>query len=851
MTASFAGAAHNRGTAAKAHQPAPTAAAAQASASASATASLFPLQAVRLDGGVLGAAQQRNLAYLLALDPQRLLAPFRRSAGLPTGPGYGSWESTGLDGHMAGHVLSALALAVAATGDTSAQARLRTLLQALDVCQQAVAGDALMAGYLGGIPEGRQAWVALAGGQVQADSFQLNGRWVPWYNLHKTGAGLRDAWLQAGEPLARRLLLGLADWVDRCTQGLSEAQMQAMLRTEHGGMAELLADLADACTEAEGRSRWRALALRFVDRGLLAPLAAGQDPLTGLHANTQLPKVLAWQRLGEQGALPEGEAAARFFWQRVVQHRSVPLGGHGVREHFHDVADFSALSESVEGPESCNAVNMLLLAGRLWQRRPERAPMDHAERTLFNQVLSAQHPRTGGLVYFTPLRPHHHRVYSTVHEGMWCCVGTGLEVHSRHAQWLYGHDAATLWVNLFAPSTLQAPEHGLHLRQRTGFPDDGDIRLDWLAPTGRTLALRLPAWAEASAGTASAAAGAGRTVAGHQLWRNGRALRLAPGSDGYLHLPGPWLAGDTVRLRLRLAPRLEGLPDGSAQRSLLAGPIVLATRSAPALQAYAAQGGPAHSHAPGPDGSLPPPQHFGDDSRMGHIAHGPLSRPEATLVLRQPQALLADLQPVPGRPLHFRTQALAPAGAPKGARAPVLLEPFFRLHEARYQLMWPVLDSAELERRAAERDRHAREQAALAARTVDSVAPGEQQPEADHAYAGEGGDTGLHQGRRWRHATGWFEYTLRDPQRQARWLQLTLHSGDAARNWQITLNGQPLPRPALRTSAQLGDSAPEGFYTLDIALPEDAADAQGRLRLRWVAGPGSVAGGLYGLRLLR
>jgi DUF1680 family protein len=783
---------------------------------------LFPPNVVRLDGGPLAAAQRRNLAYLLALDPQRLLAPFRRSAGLPSGPSYGSWESAGLDGHIGGHVLSALSLAVAATGDERARTRLREMLDALQACQQAVAGDPLMAGYLGGVPNGREAWAALSRGELQVDSFQVNGRWVPWYNLHKTMAGLRDAWLLADEDRAKPMLMAMADWTGRITAALSDAQMQTMLRCEHGGMAEVLAELA----MASGEPRYRALALRFVDRSLLGPLAAGEDRLTGLHANTQLPKILAFQRLGEAGALPDGEAAADFFWERVAHHRSVPIGGHGVREHFHDAADFTPVTEAIEGPESCNTYNMLQISALLWQRRPGRDMMDHVERALFNHVLSAQHPRTGGLVYFTPLRPHHHRLYSTVHEGMWCCVGTGLEAHGRHNLFIFGRDAKTLWVNLFAPATLDAPDEGLHLRQETGFPDDGVVTLSWLAPSTRALAVRLPGWVRAD---------------GWTLQRNGRRIKARPGEDGYLHLRGPWRVGDRVRLQLRMDARLEGLPDGSAERTVLVGPIVLAARSEPALAAFAPLGGPSTSH----DEGTPPPRYFGDDSRMGHVPQGLLSRPEATLVLREPARLLNELRPVPGQALTFTTRALAPAGARPGAVAPVTLEPFFRLHEARYQALWPVLDSAELERRAEQRRQQAVEQAALEARTVDRVAPGEQQPEVDHAYAAEGGDAGIDLGRHWRHATHWFGYTLRDPRREGRALLLTLNKGDAGRDWHLELNGQVLPRPPLRADA------PEPLYTLEVPLPPQAANQDGELVLRFVAAPGSIAGGLYDLRLLK
>ncbi len=89
---------------------------------AGAATQLFPLDRVRLQDGPFQQAQATNLQYLLALDADRLLAPFLREAGLPAkSPSYGNWESTGLDGHMGGHYLSALALMVAATGDAQAR----------------------------------------------------------------------------------------------------------------------------------------------------------------------------------------------------------------------------------------------------------------------------------------------------------------------------------------------------------------------------------------------------------------------------------------------------------------------------------------------------------------------------------------------------------------------------------------------------------------------------------------------------------------------------------------------------------------------------------------------------------
>jgi DUF1680 family protein len=72
-------------------------------------AQLPPLTSVRLLGGPFADAIKANRTYLLALAPDRLLAPYFREAGLEAkARPYGNWESSGLDGHTAGHYLSTL-----------------------------------------------------------------------------------------------------------------------------------------------------------------------------------------------------------------------------------------------------------------------------------------------------------------------------------------------------------------------------------------------------------------------------------------------------------------------------------------------------------------------------------------------------------------------------------------------------------------------------------------------------------------------------------------------------------------------------------------------------------------------
>ena len=78
----------------------------------------FNVTDVRLTSGAFKHAEDMDLRYILAMDPDRLLAPYLKEAGLePKAENYTNWENTGLDGHVGGHYLSALAYMYAATGD--------------------------------------------------------------------------------------------------------------------------------------------------------------------------------------------------------------------------------------------------------------------------------------------------------------------------------------------------------------------------------------------------------------------------------------------------------------------------------------------------------------------------------------------------------------------------------------------------------------------------------------------------------------------------------------------------------------------------------------------------------------
>ena len=768
-------------------------------------AQLLPLSAVRLTGGPLRDAQQRALGYVLALDVDRLAAPYRREAGLPAAEGYGSWEGDGMGGHVGGHFLSACSLLVASTGDERVRRRLSRFLDELERCHRARPD-----GFLGGVPDGAALATELAGGRVEADLFHLNGRWVPLYNLHKTLSGLLDAVVHAGERRALVLATGLADWWVRASAHLTDAQVEALLHTEPGGMTEAFATLG-AIT---GDDRYVAEARRLLHQEVLGPLVEGRDALDGLHANTQIPKVVGYEVLGQLTGDTRLTGAADAFWQHVVHGRTVAIGGNSVREHFHAADDFTAMVTDPQGPESCNTVNMIELSVLQYLRTGRTELVDYVERALLNHVLASQHPGHGGLVYFTPMRPAHYRVYSQPETSMWCCVGSGMEVHARHGAFLAargrlpGPGRATLDVLLYAGADITDDASGLCVGVRPERLGPGRVavtveRSAESAPTGEhgaaapVLRLRRPSWAPAATA---------RLVGG------GDGVRLDAGDPHWfvLHLDGRASAeGVMVELDLAAGVHSEPLPDRSPWAALVHGPLVLAA------------GGPAEDL----------PGLLAGEARMGHVAAGPLVPLAQTPVLADPTAarVLAD------------GAVTVPASVPTEhgeQQTELRLRHVAEVHDQRYTVYWPTGDPPT--RRAQLR---AMDATADATDVVDEVAGGEQQPESDHDLAGSGSAAGREGTLHWRSATGWFSYALNDPEGAGR--RLVVRHRDST-GWADTVlvDGERVGETGI-------DPAASGCVDRTFSLPLAGAGGSTTRVVEFRADAGAVTRDVVLVRLLR
>jgi uncharacterized protein len=600
----------------------------------------FPLTDVRLLDGPFLEAQKRNEAYLLKLEPDRMLHNFRVNAGLePKAPVYGGWESvpTWADirahGHTLGHYLSAASLTFASSGHSAMKQRVDYIVQELKECQ-----DADKTGLICAFPDKATQIENLVAGRRSVG--------VPWYTLHKIFAGLRDAHLLCGSSLAGEVLVKLADWAVEVTKGMSDDQFQRMLGTEHGGMNEVLADLYTLTNE----EKHLALAERFCHHSILVPLSEGRDILNGLHSNTQIPKIVGFERLHQLTGKSQYHAASEFFWQTVTSKRSFATGGNGDNEHFFPITEFARHLSSAKTMETCCSHNMLRLTRLLFASNPLAAYGDYYERTLYNAILGSQDPDTGMMTYFQSTRPGYLKLFCTPFDSFWCCTGTGIENHAKYGDSIYfggspgGPQHGSLYVNLFIASTLTWKERGITLRQTTSFPETGKTRLEINSVSRQTfrLHIRHPAWAA----TAS-------------VRINGKATESSQQPGSFIVLKRRWKSGDVVEVDMSMTTRTELLPGTTDTAAVVYGPIVLV-------------GALGHEVKPGDDLHV-------NERTIGSVFNDRFDVPTFT---GEPAALSAKIKPSDAA-LTFKTDGI---GRPND----VMLVPYYKMAHQHYNMYWKI-----------------------------------------------------------------------------------------------------------------------------------------------------------------
>ncbi|HBN47235.1 MAG TPA: glycosyl hydrolase [Prevotella sp.] len=804
----------------------------------------FDLSEVTLLESPFKTAMDLNIKTLLEYDADRLLTPFVRQAGLHTGqyadwatrhPIFTNWGDASFDlsGHVGGHYLSALALAYAACHDSATKQQLKErldhMLAVLADCQKAFDDNKEgLYGYLGGQPI-NDDWKKMFAGDISA--FRNHRGWVPFYCEHKVLAGLRDAYLYAGSEEAGAMFRKLCDWSVNVVAKLSDSTMQTVLDTEHGGMNEVLAD----AYAIFGDTKYLEAAEKYSHKTMLNGMQTVNTTfLDGRHANTQVPKYIGFERVYEDSNAKTAYAkAAENFWADVAHNRTVCIGGNSVNEHFLAANAGNRYIDQLDGPESCNTNNMLKLSEMLSDRTHDARYADFYEYATLNHILSTQDPTTGGYVYFTTLRPQGYRIYSQVNQGMWCCVGTGMENHSKYGHFVYTHDGdSVLYVNLFTASKLDAGN--FVLTQQTRYPYSQTTQLT-VGKSGRyTLAVRHPWWAGE----------------GYAVSVNGKRqdISVEKGAASYARVTRKWKAGDVITVDLPMTLRYEACPNYTDYVAFEYGPVLLAAQTT------------ARDRADADTTGLAVEKLQNEYAGEGRMDHAPGSRGQAKGLVDSPMligdraSVLSRVSAIDTSRLEFAIDASREA-TPGYTWSKLTLRPFYTIHHARYMCYW-YQQTAE---NYANSDMAAVEQARkdLEKRTLDFVATGEQQSEAGHEYNySDNSSTGMYNGENYRDAKagGYVQFSLFNTAGKTDSLSILCRftTADQGRKATLWVDGEKI---ADITIPKTYKDATNGFFNVEFPIPDALLkDAEGKAKRKFVvklsASEGTLMPGLYYLRLM-
>lgn len=729
----------------------------------------FSMAEVSLGGAYERNAFEKEVAYLKSLDADRLLKGFCLIGGVESdAQQYGGWETSAIQGHTLGHYLTALSQAYATGGDEELKAIADHIVSVLAQCQAEN-------GYLAAIPENHFDKI---------EQGNTSGTWVPWYNLHKTVAGLVSCYELTGNTQALEVCSRLGDWVYSHTSKWTPAMQATVLKVEYGGMNDCLYQLY----RHTGKQEHLDAAHAFDEMTLFDALYRGEDVLNGKHANTTIPKIVG--ALNRYLTLGESEGyylqVAENFWAMVVGSHTYITGGNSEWEHFGQPGILDAERTNCNC-ETCNTYNMLKLTRELFKVTGKAKYADYYENTFINAILSSQNPETGMTTYFQPMATGFFKVYSSADQHFWCCTGSGMENFSKLDDSIYYHDDSALYITRYTPSTLAWAEKGLTLTQETNLPLTDTVRMTIAAEKAAEAAivLRVPDWCT---GVPSVSI-------------NGE---VAPceAVNGFITLRRTWADGDTIALTLPMAVTVHPLPDNPYSVAFKYGPVVLSANMGQNNMTTGVTG--VNVTIPNLDSSL---------SGVLTITQGTveewLQNIEGNLV-RQCDELAFTL---------------------KGTEEEWVFTPHYQQHTQRYGLYF-VLRDATMAVETDENDRYT---------VIDSLPVANDQYEFSHNLQATSSATGMHKGLNYRDAApgGSFSYDLAVEQGVTNYLQVKYFSGDVGRRFVIRLNGE------VWQTVTLENVNPDNFYDVLYPLPEEAVAGRETVTVTFEASLNSYAGGIF------
>lgn len=691
----------------------------------------------------------KDIAYLLSLDADRLLAGFRENAGLsPVKMRYGGWENMLIGGHTLGHYLTAIAQGYANAqidpkDKEALKQRITYLLKELKLCQEHSKGKP---GFLFGATILDATNVELQFDYVEQNKTNIiTEAWVPWYTMHKILDGLVNVYALTGFEEALFIADRLGDWTYERVSSWSEDVHKIVLSIEYGGMNDALYELYSFTKKEE-----HLVAAHAFDEIPLFEVVANKtkNGLNNHHANTTIPKFLG--ALNRYLVLGEGQEKyleyAKVFWDTVIEHHTYVTGGNSEWEHF-GVDDILDAERTNCNNETCNTYNMLKLSRKLYFITGEKKYADYYENTLINAILSSQNPEDGMTMYFQPMASGYFKVYGRPFDKFWCCTGSGMENFTKLNDSIYVKTPNGIITNLYFSSKLMDQEKGICVEQKADLPKSDTVYFSVNGTKDQkiTLSFRVPDWA-----------------ANYEVYV-GKEKQNLERKDGYLSLTRNFFGQTDIRLCFKMKVIAHGLSDSSQAYAFKYGPVLLSAD-------------------------------LGTENRIESMTGVDVTIPEKPLMKTEYVMIQKGLRRdfVEQIDSHFSRDLSSLNFTLMDVDQKLIFHPHYQKTKERYGIYWYLLDETDDEK-ALKEERRCKHQ--KKAHLLDTVQPGYGQYENDalHAMVDDGSESSTKAGTTRRAlAGGSFSYHMRVKQGVGHILEIKLLSEDEGEELQIQIGQQVL-----------------------------------------------------------
>lgn len=212
-------------------------------------------------------------------------------------------------------------------------------------------------------------------------------------------------------------------------------------------------------------------------------------------------------RLGDKELL---DACNRLF-DSIADKQMYITGGIGSTHYGERFTEDYDLPNDVAYSETCASIGLALFARRMSLIEADSKYADVAEKAIYNCALAGVSLGGNAFFYVNPLeinleRRRRNKEYYQYKGSSFditqrievfdcsCCPPNIARIIASIGDFLYTYDENTVYVHHYFES--EADFDGIKITQSTEYPNNGEIKLTVKGMAGKTLAVRIPGWAE-------------------------------------------------------------------------------------------------------------------------------------------------------------------------------------------------------------------------------------------------------------------------------------------------------------------------------------------------------------------